>query len=826
MDSTEIKPSYNRGLRPLEELLDGVRRSGDFFVRGTLEMPMPRVDVVGVGTISFPVPEAQVSEIIAEAERAPYGRGEDTIVDGSVRNTWQLAASRVRVGGKSWDRYFQQILSMVTNGLGCADLHVSAELYKLLAYEEGGFFKAHRDTEKADGMFATLVVVLPSSHRGGELVVRHAGREVILDLSSDEVSEVSFAAFYADCEHEVRPVTGGNRICLVYNLIQQRRGGKDDRRLTAPLYETEAVRAAEMLEGAFNEGGGPRKLAWLLEHQYSPAELSFAGLKGEDAARAGVLLHAADQARCAAHLALVHIEESGIAQPLHDDYHRGSRWRGYDFEEEVQVDSDEFEVIEVCDSREFFDHWIDPGDRAVEFGELPLGEGELLPAGALDGAEPDEQRLTEATGNEGASFERSYHCSAVVVWPKAGFAEVLLQAGVGAAVPYLADCVRACEGAVAPAIERERTVAIADRILAVWEAEPAYRLYAGGGRKANRSEMLALLGAIADPELLERFVDAIVIRDYDGSENGALAGQMHLLGARQAGDLLSRLARENTRECVASCVDLLSRLGRANGHEAPAVSTSALRKMAEAIIEVLPEVLPRGTLSAADPRQARKAQAADASTLADLLDSFTRLGLISLRVRAARAVIANVPVFDPGEVIVPALELLRQRRSGSSQRDADFHLLWRHTAAFLLARSEFPPHPPADWRQDVAISCACDDCRELQAFARRAGEEVHRFRVRKDRRQHLHHAIQSNGLDMTHVTERKGSPQTLVCRKTLRRFQARCVQHTKDIAALGRLSQLIDVDAGAYTSDRDRIAAALARAPRPFSPPSQPTPTP
>jgi len=55
-------------------------------------------------------------------------------------------------------------------------------------------------------MFATLVVVLPSEYSGGELVVRHQGREVRLDLRRDEPSEAAFAAFYADCVHEVRPI--------------------------------------------------------------------------------------------------------------------------------------------------------------------------------------------------------------------------------------------------------------------------------------------------------------------------------------------------------------------------------------------------------------------------------------------------------------------------------------------------------------------------------------------------------------------------------------------------------------------------------------------
>src|SRR2546430_16096755 len=94
------------------------------------------------------------------------------------------------------------------------------------------FFKAHRDTEKADGMFGTLVIVLPCPHRGGELVIRHAGREATVDLSAAEDSELAFAAFYADCEHEVRPIVKGNRVCLIYNLAQRRQRKTGDSSLT------------------------------------------------------------------------------------------------------------------------------------------------------------------------------------------------------------------------------------------------------------------------------------------------------------------------------------------------------------------------------------------------------------------------------------------------------------------------------------------------------------------------------------------------------------------------------------------------------------------
>jgi predicted 2-oxoglutarate/Fe(II)-dependent dioxygenase YbiX len=70
-------------------------------------------------------------------------------------------------------------------------------------------------------MFATLVIVLPSLSSGGELLVRHVGREVRLGLHCDEPSEVAFAPFYADCVHEVLPVTEGHRLALVYNLLRR-----------------------------------------------------------------------------------------------------------------------------------------------------------------------------------------------------------------------------------------------------------------------------------------------------------------------------------------------------------------------------------------------------------------------------------------------------------------------------------------------------------------------------------------------------------------------------------------------------------------------------
>ncbi len=236
---------YNHSLAPLESLLAGVKRPGSFCVHGALALPMPMVRVDGVGALSFPLPPAQIAALLAAAERAPYGRGEQTVVDTSVRRVWQIDAARVRISGKSWTHSMGRILAETGRGLGCEDAAIHAELYKLLVYDPGGFFLAHRDSEKAPGMFGTLLLQLPSPHSGGELRIRHGSGETRIDLSATDCCELGFAAFYADCEHEVRPVESGHRVCLVFNLL---RGAASDTPLdSAPNHDAEVAQAARLI---------------------------------------------------------------------------------------------------------------------------------------------------------------------------------------------------------------------------------------------------------------------------------------------------------------------------------------------------------------------------------------------------------------------------------------------------------------------------------------------------------------------------------------------------------------------------------------------------
>lgn len=142
----------------LAAVLQTVRTPGDFYAAGHSALHVPLIEVEGVGPIALPLLPAQAAQLIAVAERAPYGRGGETLVDTAVRRTWQMGADRVRIAGKHWTAMLEGVVERAAAGLG-AGAGVIVELYKLLVYDEGSFFVTHRDTEKSPGMFATLMDV-------------------------------------------------------------------------------------------------------------------------------------------------------------------------------------------------------------------------------------------------------------------------------------------------------------------------------------------------------------------------------------------------------------------------------------------------------------------------------------------------------------------------------------------------------------------------------------------------------------------------------------------------------------------------------------------
>ena len=175
--------------------------------------------------------------------------------------------------------------------MGIDDTGVRADLYKILMYETGGHFKAHQDSEKALGMFGTLVVQLPSSFGGGSFRVRHNGIEQIFHMGTVDSAcstHHHYVAHYADCEHEIEEVTHGHRLVAVYSLIWTERS-------PPPFALGDSV--VRELADCLTEELGDRTLGALLTHEYTKQSLANFGiraLKHSDRALAGAILGASE----------------------------------------------------------------------------------------------------------------------------------------------------------------------------------------------------------------------------------------------------------------------------------------------------------------------------------------------------------------------------------------------------------------------------------------------------------------------------------------------------------------------------------------------------
>ncbi|KAG7090305.1 hypothetical protein E1B28_011903 [Marasmius oreades] len=127
-------------------------------------------------------------------------------------------------------RLLPGILSHLLKGKDL-DRKVDAELYKLNVYDTGSFFRVHKDTPRSEYMFSSLVIVFPTPHTGGQLVLRHDDKEhnfdsgTVLSNSPSPNDTIAYVAFFSDVEHEVLPVTSGHRITLTYNLYFSKSSG-------------------------------------------------------------------------------------------------------------------------------------------------------------------------------------------------------------------------------------------------------------------------------------------------------------------------------------------------------------------------------------------------------------------------------------------------------------------------------------------------------------------------------------------------------------------------------------------------------------------------
>ncbi|KAG2416014.1 hypothetical protein HFD88_007206 [Aspergillus terreus] len=176
-----------------------------------------------------------LDQLVKDCTPASFGRGQENVVDPEYRKAGKLDPPQFDTSFHPADyriiRHVERILlpsikSHKKKKNTVEFREIRAELYKLNIYSgPSGLFRRHVDTPRARDQIGSLVVCLPSAFQGGDLMVRHGGKQVNFEWSDRSASAIQWAAFYSDCEHEIKTVTEGERITLTYNLYVIENGG-------------------------------------------------------------------------------------------------------------------------------------------------------------------------------------------------------------------------------------------------------------------------------------------------------------------------------------------------------------------------------------------------------------------------------------------------------------------------------------------------------------------------------------------------------------------------------------------------------------------------
>ncbi|KAL9968022.1 hypothetical protein ACROYT_G026347 [Oculina patagonica] len=407
-DKFDVKEEFKR----LTGLIQGNTYPGDFSCSGVCPV-VPDIHFKASPTFLDPSftegkenalnrTAISIQDLIGLCSQAPFGRNEETVVDTTVRSCWQLNPEDFTISNTpAWNKAFDELKAAASSVLapGIKSRNVQLRLYKLLVYEKGSFFLPHRDTQKDENHFGTLVLSLPVKHKGGALLVRHMGQERSYNLDPGRVtSKCQWAAFYTDVEHEIKEITSGYRITLIYHLYS----GQGCKLVTpvagvehpivqslSKMQEYFARHDDEKYQEYFNAG-------YLMEHKYTPKSLKPENLKGRDAFLYQLLSEAKFKLRLSA------IDVRVDAWGWHDNGHCSL--------EDVEDPNVEFSELDLTAVTAKGGSWAKTPSRPMDNVQWLIKDikNHVYSLKKVDSH-------IEGTGNEGCDWHTTYMTSALVI---------------------------------------------------------------------------------------------------------------------------------------------------------------------------------------------------------------------------------------------------------------------------------------------------------------------------------------------------------------------------------------------------------------------------
>ena len=142
--------------------------------------------------------------------------------------------------------------------------------------------------------FATLIIILPSSHAGSQFHVSHAGSTRTFAFANHSSTEICAVAWYQETEHHVEPVTSGFQLSLTFDLVPTSSTIPRIPVIPLALSHLRTV-LRRWAEDDYTHHWGLKIIALAFHHEYDTQHPTIESLKGEDAHKVSLLRIVAEE---------------------------------------------------------------------------------------------------------------------------------------------------------------------------------------------------------------------------------------------------------------------------------------------------------------------------------------------------------------------------------------------------------------------------------------------------------------------------------------------------------------------------------------------------
>ena len=717
------------------------------------------IEVENIGYIKFPIAQDDIQKLLQISSEARFGLREKTLLDKKVRDTNEITADKVHV--KCSGQVLQRIVSRMQNSLGLPENTVLIpHLHNMLIYTPGQFFKTHQDTEKLDGMVASMVIILPSPHIGGDLVIKHHKQSHRFVSENIDPKTLKLVAFYSDCNHEVERVKQGYRIALTYNLVLESKQ-------SIPAKEHVNLNLQNALKNYFridrDKNSKPLKLAYFLDHSYTEHSLRWNMLKSTDNQNATAFKIAAEILGLRASLALVEIHETWSTE---DDYY--DSYSQYSSRKK----SGKVELEELIDSNTKLTYWIDESNKKLPYGDCRISDDEICFSKDTNKFDPSDSEYEGYAGNYGNTMDFWYRRAAIVLWTKDD----------DIAMNFVLNYDRALEELLELTTQNNREKAVLDIIQKV---ETILFGYHPGAKKRNNFKIfLQIAFYISDMAVARSILLHFALVDINENVIEDLLKLQKLYGDGWFLSLLDSWIQESKQKgCSDELIksNIIEFVDKWLNYGKEEQLTLLLKRHVESIVTYHKQYINQKSSVINSSVNLR------VTTFSNYLRAFAKLQDNAPMDQFITYVVEH-PLLYPILKLADITINLQKEFSGSHL--ASYKKLKDAIMANISGELSSGPREKDDWSISGKLQCNCEYCKEAMAFLRSKTEFHKVWPIVMQHREHIIEQFRGHELPIDISVEKKGSPHKLVIIKSskiymdaIERFKKLkiCLQRLKNI---------------------------------------------